>query len=82
MELAVSKIGQKVCHCFVLRYKNIKMVNSVQVQVARTRDGVNILSSSHPLLFRFSHTNIKYLSNKTSFMSFINQKGVLQKDLS
>ena len=45
MELAVSKIGQKVCHCFVLRYKNIKIVNSVQVQVARTREGVNILSS-------------------------------------
>ena len=43
MELAVSKIGQKVCHCFVLRYKNIKIVNSVQVQVARTREGVNIL---------------------------------------
>ena len=45
MELAVSKIGQKVCHCFVLRYKNIKIVNSVQVQVARTREGVNILSN-------------------------------------
>ena len=44
MELAVSKIGQKVCHCFVLHYKNIKIVNSVQVQVARTREGVNILS--------------------------------------
>ena len=47
MELAVSKIGQKVCHCFVLRYKNIKIVNSVQVQVARTREGVNILSNAH-----------------------------------
>ena len=45
MELAVSKIGQKVCHCFVLRYKNIKIVNSVQVQVARTCEGVNILSN-------------------------------------
>ena len=48
MELAVSKIGQKVCHCFVLRYKNIKIVNSVQVQVARTREGVNIPSSPEP----------------------------------
>ena len=45
MELAVSKIGQKVCHCFVLHYKNIKIVNSVQVQVARTCEGVNILSN-------------------------------------
>ena len=53
MELAVSKIGQKVCHCFVLRYKNIKIVNSVQVQVARTREGVNILSNVY--YRRFSH---------------------------
>ena len=49
MELAVSKIGQKVCHCFVLHYKNIKIVNSVQVQVARTREGVNILSTVRPI---------------------------------
>ena len=48
MELAVSKMGQKVCHRFVLRYKNIKIVNSVQVQVARTHEGVNILSNLHP----------------------------------
>ena len=47
MELAVSKIGQKVCHCFILHYKNIKIVDSVQVQVARTCEGVNILSTLH-----------------------------------
>ena len=45
MELAVSKIGQKVSHGFVLRYKNMKIVNSVQVQVALTCEGVNILST-------------------------------------
>ena len=57
------KMDQKVSHCFVPRYKNIKIVDSVQVQVARAPEGVNIPSSIHPWIISASELDLAVKSD-------------------